>query len=183
MSELLFNLSNPTIRGNISPSNFFCARDSTSQYLSMFELMCIADPWWRLPKCNVLCFKYHRTQDKKTCSNGVKDMKCFATTHLKFDCRTKGYKLFICFFYQRILFIFHFPQPLGIFLTQKQHTWENKSSRQQWPTPNFECLAANKSCLHPVRTCFFLTCTHLDATDGIMVVNKFNSRLAKTKVT
>ena len=81
MSELLFNLSNPTIRGNISPSNFLCAHDCTSQYLSMSELMCILGDGH---------FKYHRTQDKKTCSNGVKDMKCFATTHLKFDCRTKG---------------------------------------------------------------------------------------------
>ena len=52
---------------------------------------------------------------------------------------------------------------------------ENKSSRQQLPTPNFEYLVAkhvligckHESCLHPVRICFFLMCTSLDATDGI----------------
>ena len=67
---------------------------------------------------------------------------------------------------------------------------ENKYSPQQPPTPNFECLVACvqtspisfvatkeigdvcreakclAACLHPIRTCFFLACTRLDATDG-----------------
>ena len=79
--------------------------------------------------------------------------------------------------------IFHFSQLLGLFLAQKQHTClqklfltskkfcaknillsENKSSRQQPPTPNFECLAAKHVNLRP---CFFLTCTRFDVTDGI----------------
>ena len=46
---------------------------------------------------------------------------------------------------------------------------ENESSQQQPRTPNFECLAAKHVCLHPIRTCFFLTCTRLDATDGTCI--------------
>ena len=39
----------------------------------------------------------------------------------------------------------------------------------------------NMSCLPPITTCFFLTCTHLDATDGNMVTNATNIFSLATK--
>ena len=59
---------------------------------------------------------------------------------------------------------------------------ENKSSTQQLPTPNFECLVAKHVMFAPIiTTCFFLTCTHLDATDGNMVANATNIFSLATK--
>ena len=48
-------------------------------------------------------------------------------------------------FDQRVPLMFHFSQPSGIFLRRGAKNIllsENKSSRQQPPTPNFECFAA-----------------------------------------
>ena len=110
--------------------------------VSMSELMCIADPWWRLPTCHVICLC---TIGHKTEKHVLMEWKTWSVLPLNIWSSTVAPKVSCLYvFYQRVLFIFHFSQPLGIFLTQKQHTWENKSSRQQWPTPNFECLAAKQ---------------------------------------
>ena len=114
-------------------------------------------------------------------------MTCSAAEHLKLtavkaNCRAKG-KLFICFWCVSV--IFHFSQLSGIFLAQKQHTWlqklfvtsknsckEDLVERKKNQVDNSHLLHTsnvwrqNMLCLHPIRTCFFLTCTCLDATDG-----------------
>ena len=95
--------------------------------------------------------------------------------------RAKG-KLFMFLMSAFRSYVFHFSQPSGIYvslrnstLVSRNYTWrltilasnillsENKSSRQQTPTPNFECLAEKHVmyCLHLIRTCFSLTFTRL----------------------
>ena len=85
--------------------------------------------------------------------------------------------------------IFYFSQLSGISIAQKQLTcpkklfWTSKNSYKGYfvetkqiklttasPTPNFECLTSNMSCLHPIKTCSFLTCTCLNTTDGNLVI-------------
>ena len=105
-------------------------------------------------------------------------MTCFAAKHLKVDSRkrqTVTLKVSFLYVFDRVFrSYFIFPHFSGIFLGQKQHTClqnillsENKSSVQQPPTSNV--WRQNMSCFHPIRTCFFFTCTRLDLTDGIII--------------
>ena len=101
--------------------------------------------------------------------------------HLSVDTRQKT-----CSHRVHVPLIFHFSQLSGISIAQKQLTcpkklfWKSKNSYKGCfvepkqiklttasPTPNFECLTSIMSCLHPIKTCSFLTCTCLNPTDGI----------------
>ena len=74
----------------------------------------------------------------------------WSLTAVKANCHAKG-KLFICFWSARSAHISFFPTFTHISnLLQTSIVWRQ-----------------NMSCLSPVTTCFFLTCTHLDATDSI----------------
>ena len=82
--------------------------------------------------------------------------------------------------------IFHFSHLLGIFLAQKQHTpleivvnieklwlrifcWtKNNQVDNSRLSQTSNVWRQNTSYLHPIRTCSLLTCTRLDATDGII---------------
>ena len=127
-------------------------------------------------------------------------MTCSAAEHLKLtavkaNCRAKG-KLFICFWCVSV--IFHFSQLSGIFLAQKQHTWlqklfvtsknsckEDLVERKKNQVDNSHLLHTsnvwrqNMLCLHPIRTCFFLTCTCLDATDAVTYLNEYSGKAAR----
>ena len=96
--------------------------------------------------------------------------------------------------------IFYFSHLSGISIAQKQLTcpkklfWTSKNSYKGYfvetkqiklttasPTPNFECLTSNMSCLHPVKTYSFLRCTCLNTTDGIRTfINKIDCNLVIT---
>ena len=140
---------------------------------------------WRLQNsyCQLHLCVYTR---QKTCSNRVPDKTCFATKHLKLtavntNCQAKS-KLFLSFD-QCIPLIVHYSQLSCIFLAQKQHTclqkllFKSKNSKNCSAKENQidnSCLLQtlnvwwqNVSCLHPIKTCFFLTCTCLDATNSI----------------
>ena len=97
--------------------------------------------------CHMLM--YHRAQDRKTCSNGVKDMKCFAAKHLKFDCRTKR-KLFICFLSARSVHISFFSTFRHISHSETAHLRKQIKSTTVAYSKLLNVWQQNKSCLHPV---------------------------------
>ena len=90
------------------------------------------------------------TRDKKTCSNRVHDMTCFAAKHLT------------AVFDQRVPLVFHFSQLSGIFLAEKQHNCLQKKFflAKTNQVDNSRLLQTSKdwrqnmSRLHPIRTCF-----------------------------
>ena len=107
----------------------------------------------------------------------------WSLTAVKANCHAKG-KLFICFG-RRVPLIFHFSQLSGIFLAQKQRTCLQKlflTSKNSWKEDFVEwkqikSTTAAYSKLHMFggKTChvctqlehlFFLTRTHLDATNS-----------------
>ena len=123
--------------------------------------------------------------EKKTgsnkCQTCVLPLNIWSLTAVKANCCTKC-KLFVCFWsahFAHILFFFtfrHISRSETCTLASRNHRpkilaknillSKNKSSWQQPPTPNFECLVAKHWYLHPITTCFFLMCTRLGVTDS-----------------
>ena len=101
----------------------------------------------------------------------------WSLTAVKANCHAKGKYCCLYAFDQGVPLIFHFSQLSGIFLTQKQHICLQKSKLKFlqrifcWAKTNqvdnsrllqtSNVWQQNMSCLHPIRTHFFLTCyTH-----------------------
>ena len=81
---------------------------------------------------------------QKACSNREQDKACFAGGGGA-GCFAARKVISSYVFDQRVPLMFHFSQPSGIFLrivAKNILLSENKSSRLQPPTPNFECFAA-----------------------------------------
>ena len=99
-----------------------------------------------------------------------------------------------------VALMFHSSQLSRISIAQKQLTcpkklfWTSKNTYKGYfvetkqiklttasPTPDFECLTSNMSCLHPIKTHSFLRCTWLNATDSIRtLINNIDCNLVIT---
>ena len=146
--------------------------------LKQQQSMCISIWKQCLPDYNVLdwgnCIpsvaSKHGHETKKTCSNRVPDMTCFAPniwslTAIKANCHAKG-ELFMflvnkfCSYFIFLSFQAYFSLRNSIhasrnysyrlkILAKNILMSKNKSSRQQPSTPNFTCLAAKHAMFAP----------------------------------
>ena len=97
--------------------------------------------------------------------------------------------LYFFFFDERVPLIFHFSQLSGTFLAQKQHIWfqklflTSKSSCKECFVERKQIMsttaAYSKLRISGGKTCFFLTCTRLNATDGDSTIVPTAGELAR----